>query len=115
MREKSFQELTASLARGENHNPATLEILNSRVLSNMVLFTIPDLDKKDLRKESILAPIIVSTNTRKLSLNNIAAAHLSSFTKSPLYVIYAHMQRTVLPDPSLFRRLCFYPEKVWMS
>jgi hypothetical protein len=56
--------------------------------------------------------MLVSTNVRKLALCNKGAAAMSAASGYPLYVIYAHMQRSVLGDPALFRRLCFYPQKV---
>ena len=107
-----FQALTSDIARGYNFNFPMLNTLNSRVLSSTVPFTIPDLENKDLTKESVFVPILVSTNIRKLSLNNSAAASISQVSGNPLYACYARMQRSILPDPALFRRLCFYPEKV---
>jgi hypothetical protein len=74
-------------------------------------FVIPDLDRKDLTKESVLAPVIVTTNVRKLALCNQGAAAIAKESGNPLYVIYARMQRSILGDASLFRRLCFYPQK----
>jgi hypothetical protein len=112
MKQKAFQDLTYKLARGRNHNITTIEILNTRLLSSTNPFVVPNLHSKDLSKESILAPVIVTTNVRKLALCNTGAAAISKASGHPLYVIYAHMQRTILGDAALFRRLCFYPQKV---
>ena len=112
MRSPAFQDLVYKLARGLNHNIATLELLNTRLISPSNPFVIPDLDKKDLTKESVFAPAIVATNVRKLALDNKGAAAISKASGHPLYVIFARMQRSILKDPALYRRLCFYPQKV---
>jgi hypothetical protein len=111
LKDTAFQSLTHELSRGKNINIATVDILNSRLISPSTPFIIPDLEKKNLSKESVFAPVLVSTNVRKLALGNKGAADMSAASGHPLYVLYAHMQRSILSDPTLFRRLCFYPQK----
>jgi hypothetical protein len=67
---------------------------------------------KDLSIKFLFAPIIVSTNVRRLAMSNIAVCELAKQTGNPLFVFYARMQKNILPDKKDFLRLGFYPQKV---
>jgi hypothetical protein len=109
LKDPAFRKLTHNLSRGLNYN-TTVDMLNSRYLSPTNPFIILDLHTKDLSKQSIFAPILGSTTFVNL-LFAIKELLRCLLPLGYLYVIYAHMQRSVLGDPALFRRLCFYPQR----
>lgn len=62
--------------------------------------------------QNLFAPIVVSTNLKELAFDCQGTAAIAAKSGCPIVVLYAQVRRSALDCPSLFKRLCYFPQKV---
>ena len=101
-------KLVTDVSRGQNLEES-LATLNTRVLGpNLSYNPPPGLDPHKYH----MCPITVSTNMKKLALDNLGVLELAKQTGNPVFAIFAKVKSTCKEyTPADFRKLAQYPQK----